>query len=103
MLPSDFTTASFGELSRLPCQWLASTVTLPSCSVRVTQRVRCWQLTSRPCRSVVFPLELSAGCRNTEVDPSVSSHRIIRLLGMSDHTRYLPAGNHAGPSAQRQP
>ena len=54
--PSDFTTTSFGEFSRLPANPSASTVMPPSYSVRVTRRVPCSQVTSRPCRSRVLPL-----------------------------------------------
>ena len=36
--PSDFTTASFGELSRFPSQRSATVVIEPSCSVRLTRR-----------------------------------------------------------------
>jgi hypothetical protein len=48
MDPSDLTTTSFGELSGLPSNRSRITVRLPSCSVRVTRRVPCSQVTSRP-------------------------------------------------------
>ena len=51
---SDFTTMSFGELSRLPSKRSISTVILPSYSVRVTRRP-CSAVTSRPWRSRVLP------------------------------------------------
>ena len=60
---------------------------LSAISVRVTRRVRCSQVISRPCRSTVLPFELFDGCRNTETEPSVSSNRSIRLLGISDQMR----------------
>ncbi len=86
-MPSDLTTTSFGELNRRPEIRSTSTVRVPSCSVRVTQRVWCSHDTRRPSRSTVWPLVLWQGERNTETEPSVSSHRIMRLFGMSDHTR----------------
>ena len=52
---------------------------------------------------MVCPLALFEGSRNTETVPSVSSQRIMRLLGMSDQMRYRPAGKYAGPSTQRPP
>ena len=54
--PSDFTTTSLGRSRRLPWKLLATTVMLPSASVRVTRRVRCSAETMRPCRSRVRPL-----------------------------------------------
>ena len=63
---SDFTTTSLGEFNRLPCQRSATTVIEPSISVRVTRRVKCSQVTSRPWLSMVLPLELLEGARNTE-------------------------------------
>jgi hypothetical protein len=71
--PSDFTTTSLGELRRLPSKRSASTRRVPSCSMRETQRVRCSQQTSRPSRSTLWPLWLSAGERKTETAPLVSS------------------------------
>ena len=59
----------------------------PSCSVRDTERPRCSHETSRPSKSTVWPLLFSEGWRNTETEPSVSSQRIMRSLGMSDQTR----------------
>ena len=57
MLSSDLTTMSFGAFSRLPSKLSASTVTLPSFSVRVMRRVtECSQVTRRPWRSRVLPL-----------------------------------------------
>jgi hypothetical protein len=78
---------SLGEFSRRPSNASASTVIVPSCSVRVTRRMKCSQLISRPWRSTELPLELKLGERNTDTDPSVSSKRIIRLFGMSDQIR----------------
>ena len=85
--PSDFTTTSFGEFSRLPSKRSQITVIVPSYSVRVTRRLRCSQVTSRPCRSRVLPLALLDGLRNTLVAPVSSSQRSMRLLGMSLHSR----------------
>ena len=57
MLSSDLTTMSFGAFRRLPSKLSASTVILPSFSVRVMRRVtECSQVTSRPWRSRVLPL-----------------------------------------------
>ena len=57
MVSSDLTTMSFGAFSRLPSNLSASTVILPSFSVRVTRRVtECSQVTSRPWRSRALPL-----------------------------------------------
>ncbi|CAJ7185256.1 Uncharacterised protein [Burkholderia pseudomallei] len=85
--PSDFTITSFGELKRLPANRSASTVIEPSYSVRVTRRVKCSQVTSRPARSRVLPFALFDGWRNTPTVPLCSSHRSIRLFGMSLHSR----------------
>jgi hypothetical protein len=75
----------------------------PSISVRVTRRVRCSQVTSRPRLSTVLPFELLECSRKTETSPEGSTNRIMRLFGMSDQTRLRPAANQAGPSAQRAP
>ena len=79
------------------------TVMVPSYSVRVTRRASCSQVSSRPCRSRVLPLELLAGLRNTLTAPVSSSHRIMRLFGMSLHSRKRPSPNQTGPSAHRMP
>src|SRR5215475_16202772 len=101
--PSDLTTTSFGELSGLPSTRLHRTVIVPSCSVRVTWRPPCSQVTSRPCRSRVLPFELLEGLRNTLTAPVSSSHLRMRLFGISLHSRKRPSPNHTGPSLQRQP
>jgi len=85
-LSSDFTTTSLGELSRLFSKRSISTVIVPSYSVRVTRRLSCSQVTSRPWRSRVLPFEWFDGLRKTEVAPVSSSHRMIRLFGMSLHS-----------------
>ena len=87
MEPSDRQTTSFGELRGLPSKRSAITVTPPSGSVRVTRRVSCSQVTSRPWRSRVLPLELWEGLRKTLIVPVSSSHFIIRSFGMSLHSR----------------
>ena len=84
--PSDFTTTSFGELSRLPWKRSSSTVIVPSYSVRVTRRP-CSQVTRRPCRSRVLPLAKFEGRRNTLTAPVSSSHFRMRSFGMSLHSR----------------
>src|SRR5438876_12380091 len=80
---SDLTTTSLGELSGLPSNLSMSTVTLPSYSVRVTRRVSCSQVTSRPWRSRVLPAALLEGWRLVLVRPVTSSQRRMRLLGMA--------------------
>ena len=85
--PSDLTTTSFGELSRLPSNRSRMTVIEPSYSVRVTRRPSCSQVTSRPWRSRVLPLAWFDGLRKTLAAPVSSSHRMMRLLGMSLHNR----------------
>jgi hypothetical protein len=85
--PSERTTTSLGLLSRLPSNESAITVIEPSCSVRVTRRLPCSQVTRRPCGSTVLPLELAAGERKTPTVPVGSSQRSIRSLGMSLQTR----------------
>ena len=100
--PSDFTTTSFGELSRLPCQRSISTVTVPSYSVRVTRRP-CSQVISRPWRSRVLPLAKFEGRRKTLTRPVSSSHLRMRSFGMSLQRRKRPSPNQTGPSAHRQP
>src|SRR5262245_47597170 len=104
--PSDFTTTSFGELSFLPStpsNRLHSTVSVPSCSVRVTCRPPCSQVTSRPCRSRVLPLAWFDGLRKTLTSPVSSSHLRMRLFGMSLHRRQRRSPNQTGPSLHRQP
>jgi hypothetical protein len=54
--PSDLTTTSFGPVSRLPSKRSASTVIVPSYSVRVRRWLPISQVMSRPCRSRVLPL-----------------------------------------------
>jgi hypothetical protein len=85
--PSDLHTMSFGEFSGLPSWRSATAVMVPSYSVRDTRRPPCSQESSRPCRSRVLPLAKLDGLRNTLVRPVSSSHRMIRLLGMSLHSR----------------
>jgi hypothetical protein len=81
--PSERQTMSLGELRRLPSKLWASTVMLPSYSVRVTRRLSCSQLRRRPWRSRVLPLVKLEGLRKTDTTPVSSSHFMIRLLGMS--------------------
>src|SRR5690606_31429162 len=101
--PSDFTTTSLGELNRLPSKRSARTVMDPSCSARVTRRVRCSQVTRRPSLSIVLPLAFSDGLRKIETAAVSSSHFIMRLLGMSDHTSMRMGAIQAGPSHHRPP
>src|SRR5579862_5983024 len=101
--PSDLTTTSLGELSGFLSKRLQMTVIEPSCSVRVTRRMPCSQVTSRPWRSRVLPLALFDGFLKTEVSPVSSSHLRMRLLGMSLHNRQRMSPIHTGPSLQRQP
>src|SRR3984885_11979259 len=91
--PSDLTTTSFGELSRLPSKRLHRIVIVPSCSVRVTRRPPCSHVTSRPCRSRVLPFELCDGLRKTPTAPVSSSHLRMRLFGMSLHSTKRPSPN----------
>ena len=101
--PSDLQTTSFGELSGLPSKTSATTVIVPSCSVRVTRRASCSQVTRRPWRSRVLPFALFEGLRNRLMAPVSSSHFIIRLFGMSLQSRNRPSPNQTGPSHQRKP
>src|ERR1700722_14574612 len=101
--PSDLTTTSFGELSCLPLNRLHKIVIVPSCSVRVTRRAPCSQVTSRPWRSRVLPFELFDGLRNALTVPVSSSHLSMRSFGISLHNRKRPSPNQTGPSLQRQP
>src|SRR5271154_917135 len=72
MDPSDFTTTSFGRLRRRPWKLLASTVMLPSTSLRVTRRESCSQARRRPWRSRVRPLARSVG--------SETEHRHVQQI-----------------------
>ena len=72
---------------RRPSNLSMMTVIVPSYSVRVTRRVSCSQVTSRPWRSRVLPLALLEGWRNTLTAPVSSCQRMMRLLGMSLHRR----------------
>ncbi len=67
-------------------------MTDPSNSVRVTRRLPCSQLISRPWPSKVFPLVYPAGCRKTVTAPDASSQRSIRSFGMSLNSRHRQAG-----------
>src|ERR1700760_875319 len=101
--PSDFTTTSLGEFRRLPSYPSISTVIEPSYSVRVTRRLRCSHVTSRPCRSRVLPLAFHEVLRNTLTAPVSSSHFRIRSFGISLQSTYRPSPKYTGPSDQRQP
>src|SRR6266849_4213434 len=101
--PSDVTTTSLGELSRLPAKPSHSTVSVPSGSVRVTRLAPCSQVTRRPWRSRVLPLAVLDGLRKTLTAPVSSSHFMMRSFGMSLHSRWRPSPNQAGPSHQRNP
>jgi hypothetical protein len=48
-------------------------------------------------------LEKFDGLRKTLTAPVSSSHRMIRLFGMSLHKRQRASPNHTGPSAHRNP
>jgi hypothetical protein len=98
--PSDFTAASFGLFRRSPRHRSASTVTVPSCSVRVTRRLPCSQVISRPSRSRVLPLVYPAKRRKTATEPVSSSRRSIRSLGMSLQTTPVDSTSWMGDSAQ---
>ena len=71
-MSSDLTITPFGEFSGLPLNLSASTVIVPSYSVRVTRRVPCSQEIRRPWRSRVLPLMKLDGWRNTCVRPVVT-------------------------------
>src|ERR1700675_4754520 len=101
--PSDLTTTSLGEFSCLCSKRLQITVIDPSCSVRVTRRMPCSQVMSRPWRSRVLPLALFDGFLKIEVWPVSSSHLRMRLFGMSLHNRHRRSPTQTGPSLQRQP
>src|SRR5262245_3717841 len=96
IVSSDLTTTSLGELSGLPSNLSISVMMLPSNSVRVRRRVSCSQVTRRPCRSRVLPLALLDGWRKTLILPVSSCQRMMRLLGISLHSKYRPAPNQAG-------
>ena len=63
-----------GRVEPFAVERSASTVRLPSSSVRVTQPARCSQATSRPSRSTVWPLWLRQGCAKTR-DRAARSRR----------------------------
>jgi hypothetical protein len=65
----------------------STVVMVPSYSVRETRRVPCSQVSSRPWRSRVLPLAKFDGLRKTVTAPVSSSQRMMRLLGMSLHSR----------------
>jgi len=102
MVPSDFTTASFGEFSLRPPKRSASSVTLPSGSVRVIRREPCSQVMRRPWRSSVLPLALLLGSRQTVVS-SRGAHRMILLRGMSLKSRQPWPAIQTGPSVKPKP
>ncbi len=59
----------------------ASTVTVPSCSVRVSVRLPSSQVISRPWRSRVLPSGWPAGLRKVATAPVISSQRSKRVVG----------------------
>ena len=89
--PSDFTTTSLGPVSRVFWKDEARTVTVPSCSVRVSVRLPSSQVTSRPWRSRVLPSGWPAGLRSVATAPVISSQRSSASLGMSENSRYRPS------------
>ena len=102
--PSDFTTTSLGELRRLPSKRSARTRRVPSCSMRETQRVRCSHETSRPCRSTVWPLWLSAGCeedRDRAVRFVVAQHAVVGDVGPDEVFAGREVGRALRPSGNR--
>ena len=88
MEPSDFTTTSFGPVSRVPSKWLASTVMVPSSSVRVRVRLPSSQLMRRPWRSRVLPSMLPQGLRSVTVWPVISSQRSSASFGISANSNW---------------
>ena len=82
---------SLGAFRRLPSKLSASTLILPSRSVRVMRRVtECSPLSSRPWRSRVLPLAWLAPLRWVLKPPSFSLYFMMRLLGMSLSSRWPP-------------
>jgi hypothetical protein len=112
--PSDLKTASLGELSRLPSYFPANTVSLPSFSRRTTCPLPCWQMTTRPSRSIVNPfdptkapfgaslLSYPEGRRYTVGWPPVGFQRKIVLPGTSLNTSE-PSRSQSGPSVNWNP
>src|ERR1700704_5227630 len=96
--PSDLQTMSFGELSGLPSKRSAITVIEPSCSVRVTRRESCSQVSRRPWRSRVLPLALFEGLRNTLTAPVSSSPLLDLVVGVVPRERVPPAADPPRPS-----
>ena len=70
MVPSFLTATSLGEFRRLPLYESHRTSTVPSLAVRVTRRLPCSHVTSRPSVSVVLPLLLLDGSRQTFRPPA---------------------------------
>src|ERR1700741_4375510 len=81
MPPSLLTTTSLGLFSSLPWYVDASTVILPSASVRVSRLVACSQASSRPWRSQARPFALLLGARNPALPPAWL-HRPIQFPGV---------------------
>src|SRR6185312_8803410 len=76
MAPSRFTTTSLGLFNSLSPWWLASTVMLPSASVRVRQLEACSQAISRPSLSQASPFDLLHGLRKV-VTPSFPAAQVV--------------------------
>ena len=70
MRPFESIERSLGELNFLPLYESASTVSLPSSSIRVTRRAAASQATSRPCWSNNSPFEPPSGSTN-DVDAAI--------------------------------
>ena len=100
--PSERTTTSLGLLSRLPSNESASTVIEPSCSVRVTRRLPCSQVTSRPCGSTVWPLRV-AGRRAEDADRArrlvPAQHPVVRDVAPDEVAAGGEVGRALGPAA----
>ena len=80
------------------------TVIEPSCSVRVTRRVWCSQVTRRPSRSRVLPLEKLDGARKTLTCAAFlvqAPHSVVRDVAPDQASHIGEVGRSLGPSHPR--
>ena len=95
-VPSERTATSFGELNRLPSNLSASTVMLPSVSVRTRLRPACWHEISRPSRSRMLPFDCSLLRKTDKPFAFPPLHQLA--VGNVGEDEHLLAGIQTGPS-----
>src|SRR5262245_40159125 len=101
MVPSDFTTISFGLFRRLSLNLSARTVRVPSSATRDTQRPPCSAARRRPWRSRVSPFDFPVAWVVNSGPSGSRRQRAMRLFGMSLKKSAPP--RQIGPSVKPRP